>query len=153
VGEVYERDMGHIREGAEAEVTSSASPGAVSRGRIAYIDPRVDPVARTAKVRVAIANPRRDLRLGMYVTMRLAVGARGLVALVPRSAVQPIGEVSVVYVPAAEGEGRFVERRVTLGSVMGDAIQVVTGLKPGDRVVTEGSFFLRAEAARQRSGG
>ena len=73
--------------------------------------------------------------------------------LVPRSAVQPLGETSVVYLPLAEGEGRFVERAVTLGSAVGDAIQVLKGLKPGDRVVTEGSFFLRAEAGRLRSGG
>jgi membrane fusion protein, heavy metal efflux system len=153
VGEVYERDLAHVREGAEAEVAASALPGAVLRGRISYIDPRLDPVARTAKVRVEIANPRKELRFGMYVTMRLSVGGGGPVAVVPRSAVQPLGEVSVVYLPAAEGEGRFVERPVTLGSVVGDAVQVVKGLKPGDRVVTEGSFFLRAEAGRLRSGG
>jgi membrane fusion protein, heavy metal efflux system len=152
VGEVYERDMAHVREGAEAEVTASALPGAVLRGRISYIDPRVDPVARTAKVRVEIANPRRELRFGMYVTMRLSVGGGGPVTLVPREAVQPLGETSVVYLPLAEGEGRFVERAVTLGSAVGDAIQVLKGLKPGDRVVTEGSFFLRAEAGRLRSG-
>jgi RND family efflux transporter MFP subunit len=153
VGEVYERDMAHVREGAEAALAASALPGAVLRGRISYIDPRVDPVARTAKVRVEIANPRRELRFGMYITMRLAVGGGGSVALVPRSAVQPLGEVSVVYLPLAEGEGRFVERAVTLGSAVGDAVQVLKGLKPGDRVVTDGSFFLRAEASRLRSGG
>jgi RND family efflux transporter MFP subunit len=153
VGEVYERDMAHVRVGAEAEVMASALPGAVRRGRISYIDPRVDLVARTAKVRVEIANPRRELRFGMYVTMRLSVGGGGPVTLVPRSAVQPLGEASLVYLPVAEGEGRFVERLVTLGSAVGDAVQVLKGLKPGDRVVTEGSFFLRAEAARLRSGG
>jgi Barrel-sandwich domain of CusB or HlyD membrane-fusion len=134
VGEVYERDLAHVREGAEAEVAASALPGAVLHGRISYIDPRLDPVARTAKVRVEIANPRKELRFGMYVTMRLSVGGGGPVAVVPCSAVQPVGEVSVVYLPAAEGEGRFVERPVTLGSVVGDAVQVVKGLKPGDRV-------------------
>jgi RND family efflux transporter MFP subunit len=153
VGEVYERDMGRVREGVEAEVTAAASPGAVVRGRIAYIDPRVDPVARTAKVRVALANPRRDLRFGMYVTMRLLVGGGAPVALVRRSAVQSLGEVSVVYVPVAEGEGRFAERRVALGREVGDEVEVLNGVKPGDRVVTEGGFFLRAEAARARTGG
>jgi cobalt-zinc-cadmium efflux system membrane fusion protein len=153
VGEVYERDMAHVREGGEAEVMASALPSATLRGRISYIDPRVDPVARTAKVRVAIANPRKELRFGMYVTMRLSVAGAGPVALVPRSAVQPLGEASVVYLPVAAGEGRFVERPVTLGGVVGDAVQVLKGLKPGDRVVTDGSFFLRAEAARARSGG
>jgi RND family efflux transporter MFP subunit len=153
VGEVYEHDMARVRQGAEAEVAASALPGAVLRGRVSYIDPRVDAVARTAKVRLELANPRRELRFGMYVTMRLSLGGGGPVTLVPQSAVQPLGEASVVYLPAAEGEGRFVERTVTLGAVGGDSIQVLKGLKPGDRVVTDGSFFLRAEAARLRSGG
>lgn len=153
VGEVYEQDMARVRQETEAEVAASALPGAVLRGRVSYIDPRVDAVARTAKVRVELANPRRELRFGMYVTMRLALGGGGPVTLVPRSAVQPLGEISVVYLPSAEGEGRFVERAVTLGAVVGDSVQVLKGLKPGDRVVTDGSFFLRAEAARLRSGG
>jgi RND family efflux transporter MFP subunit len=153
VGEVYEQDMAHVREGAAAEVVASALPGAALRGRISYIDPRVDPVARTAKVRVEIANPRSELRFGMYVTMRLSVGGGNPVVLVPRNAVQPLGEASVVYLPAGGGEGRFIERSVTLGGVVGDAVQVLKGLKPGDRVVTDGSFFLRAEASRLRSGG
>jgi RND family efflux transporter MFP subunit len=153
VGEVYERDMLHVRPGTEADVTAPALPGAPLRGRVSYVDPRVDPVARTAKVRVEIANPRQELRLGMYATMRLTVGSIGPVVLVPRVAVQPLGEASVVYLPRAAGEGRFVERPVVLGGAVGDDVQVLKGLKPGDRVVTEGSFFLRAEAARQRSGG
>ena len=62
-------------------------------------------------------------------------------------------DLGSAYLPLAEGEGRFVERAVTLGSAVGDAIQVLKGLKPGDRVVTEGSVFLRAEAGRLRSGG
>jgi RND family efflux transporter MFP subunit len=153
VGEVYEHDMARVRQGAEAEVAASALPDAELRGRISYIDPRVDAVARTAKVRLELANPRKALRFGMYVTMRLSLGGGDPVMLVPRSAVQPLGETSVVYLPSAEGEGRFVERAVTLGAVVGDSVQVLKGLKPGDRVVTDGSFFLRAEAARLRSGG
>ena len=149
VGEVYERDMAHVREGAEAEVVAAALPGTALRGRISYFDPRVDPVAGTAKVRVEIANPRQELRFGMYVTMRLAVASGGPVVLVPRSAVQPVGDASVVYVPLSEG--RFMERPVILGTVVGDAIQILLG-SSGDRVVTDGSFFLRAEAARLRCG-
>jgi multidrug efflux pump subunit AcrA (membrane-fusion protein) len=56
-----------------------------------------------------------------------------------------------VYV-AADDEGRFIERVVSVGARAGDFVEVVEGLKPGERVVSEGSFFLRAEAARTRSG-
>jgi len=56
-------------------------------------------------------------------------------------------------VPASNDEHRFVERTVRLGPAVGDLVEVLEGVKPGERVVTEGSFLLRAEAARTRSGG
>jgi multidrug efflux pump subunit AcrA (membrane-fusion protein) len=67
--------------------------------------------------------------------------------------VQTIGDRSVVYVPAEGEEGKFVERTVRLGPPAGEFVPVLVGLKPGERVVTEGSFFVRAEAARTRTGG
>ena len=64
---------------------------------------------------------------------------------------QTIGERSVVYV--ALDEGRFAERPVRLGASMGEAVAVLAGVQPNEPVVTRGSFFLRAEAARSRTGG
>ena len=64
-----------------------------------------------------------------------------------------IGERSVVYVPAEGEEAKFIERVVKLGQPAGEFVPVLEGLKPGEKVVTDGSFFLRAEAARTRSGG
>jgi RND family efflux transporter MFP subunit len=121
------------------------------RGRVAYIDPRVDPAARTAKVRVEVANPAGALRLGMFVSVNLIVPSRaGAIAVVPRAAIQAIGNRSVVYVAADGDDGRFIERAVTVGAPAGDAVEVIEGLKPGERIVSEGSFFLRAEATRTR---
>jgi RND family efflux transporter MFP subunit len=123
------------------------------RGRVAYIDPRVDPATRTAKVRVEVTNKGGDLRLGMYVTLSFEARSGGHVTLVPRDAVQAVGNRNVVYIPAQEGDGRFAERVVKLGAALGDSFEVLDGLKPGELVVTAGSFFLRAEAGRTRSGG
>jgi len=89
----------------------------------------------------------------MFVTMTFETGAGERTTVVPRSAVQLIGERSVVYVPAEGEEGKFIERVVKLGPPAGEFVPVLEGLKPGDKVVTDGSFFLRAEAARTRSGG
>lgn len=97
-----------------------------------------------------VPNPGGALRLGMFVQITFAVGAGERRALVPRAAVQSIGSRTVVYVPT-EAEGRFREKTVTLGAPVGDAVHVLNGLKPGEKVVTDGSFFLRAEAARVRS--
>jgi RND family efflux transporter MFP subunit len=153
IGDLYEMDVATARVGSDATVGFPAAPSRRLRGRVAYIDPRVDPATRTAKVRVEVPNPSADLRLGMYVTLtfRTSSGERRL--LVPRAAVQSIGDRSVVYVAVDEGEGRFVERPVRLGQATGDSVQVLEGVKPGEKVVAGGSFFLRAEAARTRSGG
>jgi multidrug efflux pump subunit AcrA (membrane-fusion protein) len=87
----------------------------------------------------------------MFVELTFETGATAARPTVPRSAVQMIGSRAVVYVATAD-EGRFVERTVELGTTVDQTVEVVRGLKPGERVVTDGSFYLRAEAGRQRAG-
>jgi cobalt-zinc-cadmium efflux system membrane fusion protein len=153
IGDLYEKDFASVGVGSPATITIPARPKGTLQGRIAYIDPRVDPATRTAKVRVEVPNRDRGLRLGMYVTLDFRTGSGERILVVPREAVQAVGERSVVYVPVEGDEGRFAERPVKLGSAVGESIQVLEGVKAGDRVVTAGSFFLRGEAARNRSGG
>jgi membrane fusion protein, heavy metal efflux system len=153
IGDVYEKDMPSVRVGTEATVTVPFGGRGPVRGRIAYIDPRVDPATRTTKVRIEVPNPNGSLRLGMFVTVSFQTGAGVRMTLVPRAAVQSVGDRSVVYVPTGENEPRFLEQPVKLGQVVGDFVQVLEGLQPGQKVVTEGSFLLRAEAARSRAGG
>jgi RND family efflux transporter MFP subunit len=128
-----------------------AAGGTAIRGRVAYIDPRVDATTRTAKVRVEVPN-RGELRLGMFIEVTFDAGGAMTRLVVPRAAVQVIGARNVVYV-ATEDEGRFQERTVRLGTAADDTVEVLEGLKPGERVVSEGSFFLRAEAGRARNSG
>lgn len=152
VGDIYEQDFKTVSVGSEAAITTPAYPDLVLRGRVTYIDPRVDPQARTAKARIEVPNADGRLRLGMYVTVSFSTPGKSAV-VVPRSAVQAIGDRHVVFV-AAEGEdGKFIQRQVRLGSPVGDSYTVLSGLRRGDRVVTEGSFFLRAEALRNTPSG
>lgn len=113
----------------------------------------MEPATRTAKVRVEVPNTRGDLRLGMYLTLNFEARSGERVTLVPREALQAVGDRSVVYVPAEGDPGRFIERTVKLGTMVGESVEVLDGLKPGELVVTAGSFFLRAEAGRTRPGG
>src|SRR5438105_3085477 len=69
IGDLYEKDFPAVRVGSDATVTVPVSTGAPLRGRVAYIDPRVDPATRTAKARVEVPNKGGDLPLGMYVTL------------------------------------------------------------------------------------
>jgi len=153
IGDLYEKDFANVRLGSGAVITIPSAASTVLHGRVAYIDPRVDPATRTAKARVEVPNRSMELRLGMYVNLAFQTGSGDCVTLVPHDAVQSIGERSVVYVPVEGDDTRFTERPVKLGPVLGDSIQVLAGLQPGERVVTAGSFFLRAEAGRSRSGG
>jgi membrane fusion protein, heavy metal efflux system len=148
VGDLYEQDFRAVGAGSEAVVTTPAYPGTTLRGRVAYIDPRVDAQARTAKIRVALANPDGRLRLGMFVNMAFRTPAGDRVVLVPKAAVQALGDRQVVFVAAKDEEGKFIQRTVRLGPPVGESYAVVSGLRPGDTVVTEGSFLLRAESTR-----
>lgn len=92
-----------------------------------------------------VPNQGGRLRLGMFVTMAFTTSRGGGVVTVPQATVQAIGDRQVVFVAAPGEEGKFVGRAVRLGDLMGDSYVVLNGVQAGDAVVTEGSFFLRAE--------
>jgi RND family efflux transporter MFP subunit len=148
VGDLYEQDFQAVRVGSEVALTTPAYRDLTLRGRVTYIDPRVDPQTRTAKVRVEVPNPVGRLRLGMYVTMTFSTPNEGRAVAVPRAAVQTIGGRQVVFVAVQDEEGKFVQRPVQLGQLAGESYAVLSGLEPGEVVATEGSFFLRAESLR-----
>ena len=148
VADLYEKDFSRVRVGNEAAITTSARPDVTLRGRVSYIDPQVSADTRTAKVRVEVANIGGQLRLGMYADVVVS-GASGTSApRLPRNAVQNVGNRTVVYLANPKEPGKFVEREVRLGQTSGEQVEVVSGVQPGDAVVTEGSFFVRAERER-----
>src|SRR6266850_4151116 len=150
VGQVYEKDLGTIRVGSGANITSDAYPGRVFRGRVSYVDPKVDPATRTAQVRIELGNPGQMFKIGMYVNV--AFGALGVAerttAVIPKAATQSIGNQQVVFV-ATDKPNEFLLRAVRLGTETNGVYPVLEGLSVGERVVTEGSFLLRAEWLKQ----
>jgi RND family efflux transporter MFP subunit len=148
IGDLYEQNFSSVSVGSEAGLTMLAYPDLTLHGRVTYIDPQVDPQTRTAKVRVEVPNPDGRLRLGMYVTVSFTTRGREQAVVVPRMAVQTIGDRHVVFVPAEDEEGKFLQRPVQVGRLLGDSYTILSGLQPGEVVVTEGSFFLRAESLR-----
>jgi membrane fusion protein, heavy metal efflux system len=148
VADLYEKDFSRVRVGSEATITTSARPELTLRGRVSYIDPQVSADTRTAKVRIEVPNTRGELRLGMYADVAVAA-ASGMAALrVPRNAVQNVGDRTVVYLANPKEPGKVVEREVRLGQTSGEQVEVVSGVQPDDVVVTQGSFFVRAERER-----
>jgi cobalt-zinc-cadmium efflux system membrane fusion protein len=146
IAQVFERDLARVRIGSGATVTSDAYPGRVFRGRVAFVDPQLDASTRTAQVRVEIANPSQALKLGMFVGIGFgALGtAEATAPTVPASAVQNISGRTFVFL-ATDDASTYVMRPVRLGAESGGRFPVLEGLAVGDRVVTEGSFMLRAE--------
>ena len=148
VANVYEKDFPRVRVGSEVALTTSARPELTLRGRVAYIDPQVSAETRTAKARIEVPNPGGDLRLGMYADIVVAGASGPSTPRVPRSAVQNVGDHAVVYLANPKKPGEFIEREVRLGQSSGEQVEVVSGVEPGDVVVTDGSFFVRAERER-----
>lgn len=148
VADLYEKDFRRVRVGSPATVTTAADPSAVLKGQVDYIDPQVSAQTRTARLRVEVRNPRNELRLGMYADVNIAGASAEAVPTIPRGAVQNVGDRQVVYLVDPNERGRFTEREVRLGPAAGEQVQVLSGVTPGDVVVTEGSFFVRAERER-----
>src|SRR3989440_1924254 len=115
VGQVYEKDLATVRVGSGANITSDAYPGRVFRGRVSYVDPKVDPATRTAQVRIELANPGQMFKIGMYVNVAFAAlgVAEKTMPVVPKDAVQTVGNQQYVFV-ATEKSNEFVLRPVKL---------------------------------------
>jgi len=148
VANLYEQDFPRVRVGTEAAITTSARPDATLHGRVSYIDPQVSADTRTAKVRIEVRNPNGELRLGMYADVVVAGTSATPAPRVPRNAVQNVGDRTVVYLTNPKDPWKFIEREVRLGQTSGEQVEVVSGVQPGDVVVTQGSFFVRAERER-----
>lgn len=144
---VYEKDFGTMRMGARVTITSPSYPGRPFSGTISYLDPRVDPNTRTAQARIEVPNPNQVLKIGMFVDVALNTTGTQEALVVPKAALQTMDNEQVVFV--ALGGGQFQRRKLQLAEEVGEAVRVVSGLSIGEKVVTAGSFFLRAEMSRR----
>lgn len=154
IAQVYERDLANLRIGTGASVTTDAYPGRLFRGQVTYIDPNINQETRTAQVRVELDNPGQIFKIGMYVNA--AFGSTGMaertMPVVPASAVQTLNNSQVVFA-ATDDPNTFVLKNVRLGTETDGKYIVLEGLNVGERIVTEGSFLLRAEWLKRNPAG
>jgi RND family efflux transporter MFP subunit len=118
-------------------------PGKSFPGQVSYIQPEVDPMSRTLKVRVELENPGMLLKPEMFADVEFRVGAAARLS-VPVEAVLDSGRMKTVFVDL--GDGRFEPRHVQTGERFGDRIEILVGLKAGERVVTSGNFLIDSES-------
>jgi cobalt-zinc-cadmium efflux system membrane fusion protein len=140
--DVFENDLPIVHMGEYADIHLVAYPDHILKGRISNIGPVLDPNIRTAKVRLEVANPGM-LRVGMFVTATFHGQSSEVRAMVPADAVLHLHDRDWVYVPT--GNGRF-RRLSVVGGVMlpGKLQEIVSGLKPGDQVVTNALVLQNA---------
>jgi membrane fusion protein, heavy metal efflux system len=134
VCDVYENDLDAVRVGQYADIHLNAYPNQNFKGRIDNILPVLDPNIRTAKVRLEVANPGM-MRIGMFVTATFYGKQAETRAAIPATAILHLHDREWVYVPLTAGHFKRLE--VQTGSMLPSNMQeVVSGLKPGDRVVS-----------------
>ena len=131
--DVYENDLGEVHVGESADIRLNAFPDKVFVGRISNIGPVLDPNIRTAKVRIEVHNP-GSMRVGMFVTATFHGLKKETRAAVPATAIVHLHDRDWVYAPGAEKKFRRVE--VVSGKMIpGGSQEVISGVKPGDKVV------------------
>ncbi len=146
MAEVFQSDMGAVKVGDPAIVTSDAYPGRTFNGRVDFIYPEVDMNTRTVKVRLVFSNPDLKLTPGMFVNVNMKVPL-GRQLAIPASGAFHTGTRTIAFVD--HGEGYLEPREVTLGPRAGDEFVVLQGLKPGERVVTSANFLVDSESQLQ----
>lgn len=155
--DIYEYELGWIKEGLPAIVTTQAYPGEEFKGVIKAVSPIIDPNTRTTKVRLEIDNPEKRLKLEMFVDVFIEVNLGEETLAVPREAILDTGTRKIVWVD--KGEGNFEAREIKIGAEGVSLIDeqkvkvfpVLSGLLEGEFVVTKGNFLLDSQS--QLTGG
>src|SRR5712692_8580320 len=132
--DVYENDLASVHMGETAEIRLNAYPDKVFTGRISNVGPVLDPVIRTAKVRIEVHNPGL-MRVGMFVTATFHGQKKETRAAVPASAILHLHDRDWIYVP--EGGKKFRRVEIVAGLTLPDKRQeIISGIKPGQQVVS-----------------
>lgn len=148
LADVYESELRFVRENMGASLKLNAFPNREFKGKVVFIDPLLDPQTRTVKVRLTFPNLTGELRPEMFgEVVLLGEPHNGL--RIPPDAVIDSGTQKVVFV--AVGEGKFQPRTVKLGESDGAHVEVLSGLDPGERVVTRANFLIDSESRLRAS--
>lgn len=146
-GHAFERDAIRIQPGAEARVALAAMPGQALTGRVTFVGAQVEAASRTIPVRIEITNSNNLLRPGMSATALVPVSQGGAPVLtVPVAALQRVRDAWAVFIQRSPKT--FEIRPVGRGRDLEGEVEILTGLKPGEAVVVEGAFLLKAEAEK-----
>ncbi len=141
--QLREADAGRVRVGSTADLDFASFPGLPFKGRIAYVYPSVTEQSRAIRARLEVANADGRLKPGMYATVTISSPTRKALTA-PRTAILQTGERAVAFVDIGNGALKPVD--VEIGATVGDFVEILSGLEPGQRVVTSAQFLLDSES-------
>ncbi|MDQ6829851.1 MAG: efflux RND transporter periplasmic adaptor subunit [Gemmatimonadota bacterium] len=144
----YQRDLPALHRGQRVQFVTDALPGRELVATVTFVSSQLDPQTRTATVRAALANKGHALKAQTFGELRVFGTDSLRHAVVPSQALVTHGTETVVFLETVQGH--FARRVVSVGEDDGQTATVLSGLVPGDRVVTRGSLLLAAEAERTR---
>ncbi len=148
----FERDAVRVKTGNPARVAFAALPGRSFTGKVTLVGKQVESDSRTVPVRIEVENRDGSLRPGMSATAWLTVGQdTGEVLAVPAAAMQRLQEKWIVFIPKSDTE--YEMRQVGRGRDLGGEVEILSGLKAGEKVVVDGAFLLKAQAERSQGDG
>lgn len=142
-GDIYEKDLASVAEGQPVAIHVDALPSQTFTGVVRHIAPALDPKTRAVKVRAEIANAGALLKDGMFAEMTIQTGRTQAAPVVPLGAIQHDADSDYVYVASS---GKYARRNVVVGAQKGGDSVITSGLRPGERVVTQGALFLGSQA-------
>ncbi len=149
--DAHEKDIPFIQKESQVKITSSVYSGRYFRGKIDYISDLIDETLRTIKIRVEVDNSDRLLKPNMYILGTIESRLEQKNSLViPEEAIQSLNGEKIVFIP--EEEDVFVIRHVQLGDKAGEKRIIAQGLKEGEKIVTKGAFYLKAELSKSTFG-
>jgi Cu(I)/Ag(I) efflux system membrane fusion protein len=143
VADIYEYELSAVRIGQPVKVTLSYFPGREWTSRIDYIYPVFSAETRTAKVRMTLPNPEGQLKPQMFTNVLIRVDM-GKKLMIPDSAVIDTGRGQVVYVD--QGDGIFEPREIETGLKADESVEVLRGLRAGEKVASSANFLIDSEA-------
>ncbi len=150
LAEIKEVDISAVKVGQEASFTVLTYPGETFHGKVSRIANQVETDSRTVEARIEVDNADRRLKPGMFADVEITTTVLNDVLVVPDSALQTDEDKQVVFI-ALDGN-RFEKRTVRLGLERRNRVQILDGIKPGEKVVTEGSFILKSEMLKGELG-
>ncbi|MFA7343084.1 MAG: efflux RND transporter periplasmic adaptor subunit [Terrimicrobiaceae bacterium] len=150
IAEIKERDIAAVKVGQDVTFRVLAYPDEEFHGKVVRLGNQIESASRTLEVRIETANKDGKLKPGMFADVEITTTIMKDVIVIPDTTLQSDGDQQAIFI--ALGDNKFEKRIVKLGKEQHGWVQVLEGIKPGEQIVSEGSFILKSELLKGELG-